>query len=181
MRAARASLLVLAACNAKLHLGDQDGGLPDAHTDARPIDGPPDAPPDARPCTGMTAPDGSCFVMNAGPNTYAEAKAACAAMTAHLALLKTAALDAAAEVYIGNVDTFIGGSDAITEGTWLWDDGTPFTYTNWRTGEPNNGNGLYQEDCLAIDGSRAGKGWDDRPCDSSQVATSGRFAFLCQY
>ena len=48
-------------------------------------------------------------------------------------------------------NTMLGGSDAQTEGTWLWEtgpeagtifwkDGAPFgsAYVNWRPGEPNN-------------------------------------------
>lgn len=33
---------------------------------------------------------------------------------------------------------WIGYTDAATEGTWLWLDGSPCSFTNWNPGEPNN-------------------------------------------
>jgi hypothetical protein len=140
--------------------------------------------PDAAPaCTGTVAPDGSCFVFVNTPVTYAAAKLACTDMNAHLAYLKSAALDTAAEALIGTTNTWIGASDLVTEGTFRWDDGSALVFANWHTGEPNSGglNATYQEDCVIIAGARVDKQWDDRPCDASEVANSGMFAYLCQY
>jgi len=187
MRPAALALLVAAGCQATLGPGedDTDFKVPDAQVprDAAVVVN--DAPPDARPCAGGTmasvAPDGSCLVFISTPRTYVQAKAACAAMTAHLAYLKTAAVDTFAEQFVGTTDTWIGASDSATEGTFLWDDGSALVFTNWADGEPNNAGDAFQEDCAIIAGMRAGKKWDDRPCDASQVATSGNFASLCQY
>ena len=33
---------------------------------------------------------------------------------------------------------WLGGTDKIKEGTWSWTDGSPFEFTNWSRGEPNN-------------------------------------------
>lgn len=35
-------------------------------------------------------------------------------------------------------EVWIGYTDALVEGVWLWDNGTPPTYTHWASGEPNN-------------------------------------------
>jgi hypothetical protein len=176
---------VLAACGARLGSG---GGGSDQPLDAPTIDGPPaDAPPDARACAGgdahMVGPHGECLVMFTTLATYVAAKAACAAMNAHLAYLKDAELDAAAEAFVGSANTFIGLTDLPTEGQFVWDDGTPLSFSNWHTGEPNNGGSgaTYEEDCVIIAGARVGAQWDDRPCDASEVPTSGTFAYLCEY
>ena len=51
------------------------------------------------------------------------------------------------------------------------------------TGEPNDGNDGpdgVAEDCMIIEGDQGGT-WDDRPCDPTQVATAGSYAYVCQY
>ncbi|HEY5945242.1 MAG TPA: lectin-like protein [Kofleriaceae bacterium] len=184
-RAAFAVLLV-AGCGAQLGpgSGDDNGQTPDAKTWR---DAGVDAPIDARPCMGGTmaqvGPDNSCFVFIATPMTYVNAKAACVGMSAHLAYLKSAALDAFAEQFVGSANTWIGLTDRATEGTFVWDDGTALGFSNWHAGEPNSGGtgATYQEDCAIIAGARIDKQWDDRPCDASEVTTSGMFATLCNY
>src|SRR6266545_5827977 len=117
-RAALAVVLV-AGCQARLGPG---GDVTDGAADSKVWrDAAVDSPIDARPCQGGTmaqaGPDGSCFVFVSTPETYVNAKAACAAMTAHLAFLKDAALDTFAEQFVGTANTFIGLTDRVTEGT----------------------------------------------------------------
>ncbi|XP_014835616.1 PREDICTED: ladderlectin-like, partial [Poecilia mexicana] len=57
---------------------------------------------------------------------------------------------------------WIGGSDAQEDNNWFWIDGTPFLYTNWCPGEPNNYGGRKQ-DCLQINFGDH-KCWDDVQC-----------------
>lgn len=60
--------------------------------------------------------------------------------------------------YASNV-IWIGYSDAVTEGSYVWYDGAPLSYSNWAPGEPNDAGGV--EDCTQIypDGS-----WNDLNC-----------------
>lgn len=60
--------------------------------------------------------------------------------------------------YAGQV-IWIGYSDAIAEGSFVWYDGAPLSYSNWAPGEPNNSGGV--EHCTQIypDGS-----WNDLNC-----------------
>lgn len=70
-------------------------------------------------------------------------------------------------------NTMLGGSDAQTEGTWVWEtgpeagtifwkDGAPYgdAYVNWRQGEPNNVQPL--EDYLVMTGGQ----WNDSAANS---------------
>ena len=127
------------------------------------------------------APDGSCLVFITTPMTYVQARAACTAMTAHLAYLKTAEIDTFAEQFIGTTDTWIGGTDLVTEGTFVWDDGSPRVFDNFAATEPNSGGGSYEEDCVLIAGARVTKQWDDRPCDPAALPGFGLYAYLCQF
>ncbi len=53
---------------------------------------------------------------------------------------------------------WIGANDIDNEGTFVWVNGEPFSYTNWRAGEPNDQGG---EDCTEI---YADADWNDLPC-----------------
>lgn len=143
---------------------------------------------DARACEGgqkhQTGPNNECFVFFAELVTWAQAKLACEGIGARLAILDTLQKDNVAETML-TVDTFFGATDVVLEGRYVWMDGTAITatsYTNWHTGEPNNGAGAYEEDCIVVAGARIGKAWDDRPCaPETGAATAGRYGYLCEY
>ena len=159
------ALLLVASCGVKL--GQGNGDAPDGSTTGA---------PDARSCMGgahVTDANGSCFVFFLGPKAQAGAAADCAAIGGHLAAITSAETNALVTTILSNKNTFIGATDAVTEGAFVWHDANPLTYTNWRTGEPNNGGGSAQEQCAIILGAENGK-WDDRPCGNS-------YAYLCQY
>jgi hypothetical protein len=69
---------------------------------------------------------------------------------------------------------WLGGNDLSSEGTWNWPGAHPFTYANWRAGEPNNNAGIIggdnEEDCLAVWASNGE--WNDYGCGWS-------FSFVC--
>jgi len=67
---------------------------------------------------------------------------------------------------------WLGASDKQSEGYWKWPNGdlfwmqnadsnTPSTYSNWRSGEPNNADGEHCATYLPE------KGWNDVKCDSA--------------
>jgi hypothetical protein len=45
-------------------------------------------------------------------------------------------------------ETWIGLTDVKSEGTYVWADGTPMTYSNWYSGQPNNWMG--EENCVRL-------------------------------
>ncbi|XP_003455597.1 ladderlectin-like isoform X1 [Oreochromis niloticus] len=65
--------------------------------------------------------------------------------------------------------TWIGGSDAQQERYWFWIDGTPFTYTYWCRGEPNNV--WHREHCMHMNWTGR-KCMNDKPCNY-------RYPFVC--
>jgi hypothetical protein len=172
---------VLCACGASVDGQDHAIDAPPSVDTAPPAD----APADARPCAGgtaaATAPDGSCLVFFTGPHTFDEATAACAAVSAHLAVLTTQAANDAAFALAGNTDIYIGLTDQAVEGTFVWVDGTPLAFANWAPMEPNNGSGAYQEDCAIIAGGRMTSQWDDRPCAPVSGVGGGNYAVMCQF
>jgi hypothetical protein len=174
-------VVALAGCGASV---DANTGTGADAVDPPPLDAAFDAAPDARPCTGgdqsMPGPDGSCFLLFTETTTYAQAKLACEAIAAHLAVLTTAELDTVAEAFVGTLDTWIGLDDLATEGTFVWVDGTPLAFANFHAGEPNN-SGTDGEDCAVIAGQRVGKQWDDRPCVPNGNGQGGDYARLCQF
>lgn len=58
-----------------------------------------------------------------------------------------------------SLDFWLGGRDDEVEGSWKWSSGTPFTYTHWLPGEPNDNSGVYKQDYLMTNYA----GWIDHP------------------
>lgn len=174
--------VVAGACGVTIEGG---AGSQDANKTGPPLDDAAiDAPIDARPCTGgdarMMSPSGACFLLFTGPATYAVASAACTAQGAHLAVAPTAQDAQTLTALVGPTGVaFIGFTDQAVEGSFVWVDGTPRQYTNWYTGEPNDGSGNYPEDCAVVAGIRNGQ-WDDRPCAPVAGVGGGSYAYLCQ-
>ena len=152
------------------------------------IDGPSavwDSSVDARGCGGGDAHvadpvTGACYVFFATPMTRDAARATCLGLGTGvlLASVQSAAENATIASLIGTNIAFLGGNDEVVEGTFRWEDGSAVILTNWNTGEPNNGAGANEEDCIVMVGTLGGK-WDDHPCAPPPVG-SGSYAFVCE-
>jgi hypothetical protein len=191
MSGARARLIAgllaatAAGCGASAGNGSDDQVDPDARrgADAR-VDAQPGTP-DARPCVegemrGVDPATGTCITAHTTARVpWDDARAQCQAIGADLAVITSAADNAFFTSVLGMNEAFVGANDRAVEGTFRWVDDSVLTYTNWRTGEPSNGGGGYQEDCIILQGQLDGV-WDDRPCDSSELAPpAGTHFFLC--
>ena len=172
------AIALAAACSARL--GDALG----THTAA--VDASVDGSA-AVPCAGGDAQamdgSGNCFILFKTPKTFDGAKAACVAVNAHLAKIENATQNELVATLGSGYDMFLGATDAVTEGVFLWPDATPLTFKMFHTGEPNNGgSGGYQEDCLVMAGLRTpADTWDDRPCTTGLAPVpSGSYAYVCE-
>merc|ERR1712179_260915 len=70
---------------------------------------------------------------------------------------------------------WLGGSDIDKEGSWVWSDGTLWSYSAWHPGPPLQlDNYLTGQDCLVGNWHVGGEGnWDDGNCE-------GELLFLCK-
>ena len=119
---------------------------------------------------GVSAQTPPCaYTLFHGRVAWAGAEAACQAVGLQLASVQSAAQNALLLTAASGYKVWMGGTDAASEGTWVWSpSNTLLSYINWAIDEPNNANG--GEDCLEFHWN--GK-WNDGNC-----ATESRF--VCQ-
>ena len=67
-----------------------------------------------------------------------------------------------------DTNTWLGGTDSGSEGTWKWVDGSSFSFTDWVVGQPSGGSGLGEQDCMNYHFG----GWNDGFC-------SNEYPFVC--
>ena len=135
-------------------------------------------------CSGLVDDGGACpcNVEYYGGDTYlyctsglawTDAEASCASYGYHLLTIDDRAEniwnDNTADAY-STGKWWMGLNDRASEGTWVWSDGTPLSYTNWHSGEPNDGGG--NEDCGQLN-RFTDETWNDEPCTSA-------FAYICE-
>ena len=72
-----------------------------------------------------------------------------------------------------NEEFWIGANDLEKERRFQWSDGTPFLFTKWWRGEPNNRGSRGSEDCVHLKKRGYGRFWNDLACRF-------KHAFLCK-
>jgi hypothetical protein len=80
------------------------------------------------------------------PSTWTDAEAAAVGLGGHLVTIDdafentfvTSRFGVATGVFASQHDLWIGLTDQVTEGTFVWASGAPLVYQNWVVGEPNN-------------------------------------------
>ncbi|CAL4120540.1 unnamed protein product, partial [Meganyctiphanes norvegica] len=105
---------------------------------------------------------GDCLSFSDEALSWEGAAAACASRGGALASLADprAVLEYSQEYYDGT-NFWIGGSDAVMEGHWVWHTGVPFAANfPWGRGEPDSRAGDH-EDCLEL----RGKWYNDQECN----------------
>lgn len=114
--------------------------------------------------------EGHNYVVSNYSATWENANAAAIALGGHLVIVNSGDENAFLKSNVGNLEFWMGGfqnhsNPAYAEpgSGWEWTDGTPFMYTNWNNGEPNNAFG--NEDHLVMY-SWSGV-WNDRNAEAS--------------
>jgi large repetitive protein len=104
---------------------------------------------------------------------WTDAETLCQSSGYELATVNSAAEDAwlvsTAAAYAAG-SWFVGYNDRSSEGLWQWSSGQSPSYTNWRSGEPDDYGG--NEDCALLN-RYSGGGWSDGHCH-------GAFPYICE-
>ncbi len=112
-------------------------------------------------CTHLTYGDHN-YLVCATNRTWAAARSSCQGFGGELISLNDSAENswAAGNVAYAGYWVWNGFNDQASEGSWVWSNGDPVTYSHWRSGEPNGGTG---ENCAAFNRDNPAY-WDDMPC-----------------
>jgi CotH kinase protein/Lectin C-type domain/Putative metal-binding motif len=136
-------------------------------------DGVWDDDPMCPPCIHVPAMGGGTLAYCILPKTQEKAELDCVAQGGHLASIHNDAQQseiATRALQIVGDPWYIGLNDLASEGKYVWTDGTPYDYSAWGPGEPND-DGL-KEDCSQL-ASSAGMQWNDNWCGSD-------FRYICR-
>ena len=94
----------------------------------------------------------------------------CVRRGGHLATISSAEENDVVHSLCGASNIWLGGNDCETEGTFAWMTGEAMNFTNWSSGEPNDGNGSNQDYMQMYENGL----WDDVQDDSSKF-------FVCEW
>ncbi|MBM6977345.1 lectin-like protein [Intestinimonas butyriciproducens] len=105
--------------------------------------------------TGKFSFQGHTYQVFDDPLTWEDAKISCEAKGGYLATITTQEEQDFVNGLLSTSSAFfywLGGTDERTEGSWEWVTGEPWSYENWRSGQPDNHSDLSdrQEDYLTI-------------------------------
>ncbi|MES2386979.1 MAG: choice-of-anchor D domain-containing protein, partial [Bacteroidota bacterium] len=118
--------------------------------------------------------NGHNYYISNSSKTWEEASTYAALLGGHLVSVSSAAENLVVISLIQSSvteATWLGGTDKASEGTWLWTDGTPFNYSNWSFGQPDNYLGI--ENYLHISRDNGGV-WND-------LSGSEELTFIVEY
>jgi len=119
-----------------------------------------------------------CYILRKGQSSWEDAKTRCTNEgDLRLAVItnanQNAAVQAAVTQHTGKA--YIGLTDSASEGTWVWSDGSSYSYTNWISGQPATQD---NQDCVVMrdSGKNIGK-WAHVGCGKS---VNDNINFVCE-
>ena len=169
---------------ALLVLNDLESRLPQA---APPPVAEPGQPPENKP-VGMTSDEKAAakkaarekasqfqshsYLLVETPVTWKEAEAACENMGGHLVTIWNKNENTFVRTMAAGKNVWLGLTDEVKEGKFVWTDGLVPRSSNWAPGEPDNTNGT--EHYVALREHYGNYGW----CDEDGQKT---FAYICEW
>uniref|UniRef100_A0A9J7YCG9 C-type lectin domain-containing protein n=1 Tax=Cyprinus carpio carpio TaxID=630221 RepID=A0A9J7YCG9_CYPCA len=117
--------------------------------------------------SGWSAYNGRCFRFFNFLHSWIDAEKQCLGYDGNLASVHsyeeyTFIQDLVKSQTHASTTTWLGGYDAVKEGTWLWSDGSKLNLEIWAPGEPNNYN--RNENCIVMN-YQSLSNWNDYSCD----------------
>ncbi|KAL9974659.1 hypothetical protein ACROYT_G011722 [Oculina patagonica] len=113
---------------------------------------------------GWTAFNNHCYKLVSDLRTWSAAKTHCESLGSLLASIHSREENDFVRTLI-STQTWLGGTDIASEGTWVWEDGEDFGgFSSWPAGEPNGGE---NEQCLWMMYDENGN-WNDAGCDAGK-------------
>ncbi|XP_031150884.1 galactose-specific lectin nattectin-like isoform X6 [Sander lucioperca] len=115
---------------------------------------------------GWTQFGSRCFSFNFQGKSWVDAENFCKSDGGNLASVHSEEEHVFLRTFINqvtgeNITSWIGGSDSVQEGEWMWSDGSTFDYKHWDKGQPDNKGGV--ENCLQMNYEE--RDWNDAPCN----------------
>ncbi|XP_039975109.1 C-type lectin domain family 4 member M-like [Xiphias gladius] len=120
--------------------------------------------------TGWKKFDLSCYFTSTLKKNWTESRKACVAQGADLVVIDSRDEQVFANGLLqSGQNAWIGLTDSLKEGTWMWVDGTPVTIEFWQPGQPNSFNG--NQDCgeMVQKSTGAVGEWNDDGCFAEQL------------
>merc|ERR1712013_123869 len=123
--------------------------------------------------SGWSRYENSCFKFVEVADYWSGAQYYCERNGGNLASIRSREENEFVESLTSRYNSYhwIGGSDAVSEGEWVWSDGSSWVYQNWLPDKPDGGR---NKNCLAIDTmlhvNRPGDGkWRDWSCSQDKL------------
>ncbi|XP_055007218.1 galactose-specific lectin nattectin-like [Boleophthalmus pectinirostris] len=113
---------------------------------------------------GWTKFDSHCFKFFEEQKTWTEAEKSCHSLNGNLASIhsedeNTFVVGMIVEATGHLASTWLGGNDAVLEGTWMWSDGSAWDFTAWADSQPDNAGGNEHNMHINFNGPY----WNDAP------------------
>lgn len=131
---------------------------------------------------GWTLRNNSCYFYYVFPQTWDDARKTCERIGGHLVTLETVEEDVYVKRFIDEAKTksgqtrdtytWLGASDHLQEGVWLWVTGQKVALHDWRGGHASNDGNPGVEDCMDYSFGA----WNDNSCSSIHASLCEKMA-----